>query len=211
MELTPQLWIALGFGLFGGALTLTSNLMKRMVPLRCFAMGANAMFIVQGVVERNWVIAGLHATLFLVNAFRLGTLWLTLIELERAHAELPVKDWLLPYMKRRVCKAGTVLFERGEEANELFYLRRGRVIAPDYPDRAIEAGTVFGEIGIFAKDHKRSVTLACETDCVLHTMTSEQVHTLYLQNPKLGFYLIRLIVERLLAEIQRSVPTASLH
>lgn len=201
--MTTTLEIALAFGLLGGALTIASNLMKRMVPLRCFAMGANAMFIVQGVVDRNWIIAGLHGTLFAINGFRLGTLWRTLVELDRAHAELPVKDWLLPYMKKRSYKAGHVLCRKGDDANALYYLRRGRVIASDYARQTFGAGTVFGEIGVFAKDHKRAATLVCETDCVVHEMTAEQVHTLYLQNPRLGFFFMRLIVERLLREIRR--------
>jgi len=208
-ELSTQFEVALAFGLVGGVLTLASNLMKRMVPLRCFAMGANVMFIVQGTVDRNWVIAGLHGTLFAVNAFRLGSLWRTLADLERAHAEVPVKDWLLPYMKRRSFKAGTVIFSEGDDADELYYLRRGRVVAPGFDREAILPGTVFGEIGIFARDHKRPVTLVCETDCLMHTMTDEQVHTLYLQNPSIGFYLIRLIVERLLQELRRAAPKST--
>lgn len=34
-------------------------------------------------------------------------------------------------------------------------------------------------------------------------MTDEQIYRLYYQNPKLGFYFIQLIVERLLRDLQR--------
>lgn len=201
--MTPHLELALLFGALGALLTLTSNLMKRMVPLRCFAMGANAMFFVQALVDRNWILAGLHTVLFAANAFRLGTLWQTLRVLERARADAPVRDVLLPYMKRKRYKAGTVLFRRGDDAKELYYLRSGRVVAPELGHSVFEPGRLFGEVGIFAKDHKRPATLVCETDCVMHTMTDEAVHTLYVQNPHIAFYMVRLVVEHLLDEIRR--------
>ena len=40
-------------------------------------------------------------------------------------------------------------------------------------------------------------------DAELYTMTDEQIYQLYYQNPKLGFYFMKLIVERLLRDVQR--------
>jgi hypothetical protein len=39
-------------------------------------------------------------------------------------------------------------------------------------------------------------------------MTDEQIYQLYYQNPKLGFYFMRLIVSRLLADVQRHKAAA---
>lgn len=40
-------------------------------------------------------------------------------------------------------------------------------------------------------------------------MTDEAIYLLYFQNPRVGFYLIRLIVQRLLEDLQRQPRAAS--
>ncbi len=70
-------------------------------------------------------------------------------------------------------------------------------------------GSLVGEIGLFTEDRKRTATVVCQTNCVCYTMTDEAIYLLYFQNPKLGFYLIRLIVQRLLQDLQRRPSTAS--
>jgi hypothetical protein len=57
---------------------------------------------------------------------------------------------------------------------------------------------VLGEIGIFAPSHQRMDTAICETGVDLAVIANEKVLELYYQNPKLGMYLIRLVVKRLL-------------
>jgi hypothetical protein len=43
----------------------------------------------------------------------------------------------------------------------------------------------------------------CDTDGELYHMTDEMIFQLYYQNPKLGFYLMRLVTERLLNDVRR--------
>ena len=75
--------------------------------------------------------------------------------------------------------------------------------------RTMGSGSLVGEIGLFTADRKRTATIICETDCVMYTMTDEAIHLLYFQNPKLGFYLVRLIVQRLLADLSRQPEVAN--
>jgi len=64
-------------------------------------------------------------------------------------------------------------------------------------------GELIGEIGLFSPEKVRTMTVVCETDCELYQMTDEQIYRLYYQNPKLGFFFMRLIVERLLRDVKR--------
>ena len=75
----------------------------------------------------------------------------------------------------------------------------GATIGPD---------SLIGEIALFSPDKKRTLTVVCETDCELYMMTDEQIYQLYYQNPKLGFYFMKLIVERLLRDVQRHKAAA---
>ena len=210
--MTTAYEIALAFGAVGALLMLLSNLMKRMVALRVFAMGANSLFIVQATLEHNWIFFALQSSLLAINAYRLWTLWKLVRSLEEAKADHHIKDWLLPQMKKKKFPAGTVLFKKGDDADTLYYIRSGRVRSPELGDATLGPGNLVGEIGVFAQEHKRSVTCICDTDCVLDTMTDEALYLLYLQNPRIGFYLIRLIAQQLATELKRRVeatPTYS--
>jgi hypothetical protein len=194
--LTKDFELALAFGVIGALLLVASNLMKRMVALRVFALAANAAFIVQFVIEKNWILALLQVTLLSINLWRLWSLRQLLKSLEAANADTPIRDWLLPQMRKKKFKAGSVLFTKGEPANELYYLQSGTVSSPDF-GRTLGAGHLLGEIGMFSEDHVRQATVICETDVVCHTMTDEAAYLLYIQNPQIGFYLIRLIIQQL--------------
>ncbi len=61
------------------------------------------------------------------------------------------------------------------------------------------------EIGLFSPEKVRTLTVVCDTDCELYQMTDEQMYRLYYQNPKLGFFFMRLIVERLLRDVKRGM------
>jgi CRP/FNR family cyclic AMP-dependent transcriptional regulator len=206
--LTTQFEIALACGAIGALLMVLSNLMKRMIALRVFATGANVFFFVQFLIERNWILIALQVTLFSINLWRLWTLRQLLRSLEAANADTSIKEWLLPQMRKRKFKAGTVLFRMGEPANELFYIRSGTVTAPDL-GQSLGAGNLLGEIGMFSEDHLRAATCICETDVVAYTMTDEAAYVLYVSNPQIGFYLIRLIIQQLRLQLAvRPVPAA---
>ena len=104
-DIPTSLAIALAFGAIGALLTLASNLMKRMVPLRVLAMIANAMFVVETAIDHNWILCALQGTLFVINAWRLWSIWQTLKQLETMRAADAVREWLLPFMKRKTFKA----------------------------------------------------------------------------------------------------------
>ena len=193
---TPQFELALAFGAIGALLMVVSNLMKRMVALRVFALGANAFFIVEFAIEHNWLLVALQSTLLSINLWRLWSLRRLLLSLEAANADASIRDGLLPQMKKRKYKAGTILFRKDEPATELFYIQSGVVRSPDL-DVTFAAGELLGEIGMFSEDHVRAATVVCETDCVCYTMTDEAAYLLYIQNPQIGFYLIRLIIQQM--------------
>ena len=205
--LTTRFELALACGAIAALLMVVSNLMKRMVALRAFALGANSLFIVQAVLEDNWVFFALQLALLLINVYRLWNLRQLLRSLEQAHADTSIKDSLLPQMKKKKYKAGTVLFNKGELANELIYIQSGTVRSPEF-DQPLGAGNLIGSIGLFSEDHIRAATVVCQTDVVCYTMTGEAVYLLYLQNPQIGFYLIRLTIQQLRSELwRRSAPT----
>jgi len=191
------LGFALGFA--AAALTLTAFVMKSMLPLRTAALASNVLFIAYGTVESLLPIVLLHGALLPLNAARLLEIRKLVRDIESAAADSSVAEWLLPHMARRNAPAGTILFSRGELAEEMFYVHQGKVRIAEYGD-LLGPGTLIGEIGLFAPDRRRTQSVVCDSDCELFSLSQQGLYRLYYQNPKLGFHLIRLIVGRLMRD-----------
>lgn len=195
-------------GLLGVGFCFVSFVMKRMVPLRVLALVANVCFIAYGLVESLLPSIVLNAALLPVNVRRLWEITKLSKEIARATQESPVSQWLLPHMQRRSFKAGEVLFRKGEIADKLFYVASGELRLAEAGGR-IGSGELIGEIGLFSPEKTRTQTIVCETDGELYEMTDEMIFQLYYQHPKLGFYLMRLVAARLIADVRRQQVQAA--
>ena len=147
----------------------------------------------------------LNGVLLPVNARRLWEITKLSKEIARATQDSPVSQWLLPHMNRRSFKAGEVLFRKGEVADKLIYVASGELRLAEI-GRLLGSGELIGEIGLFSPERIRTQTIVCETDGELYQMTDEMIFQLYYQHPKLGFYLVRLVAERLLRDVRGREP-----
>lgn len=197
-------------GLLGVVFCIASFLMARMVPLRVLALVGNVCFIGYGYVESLLPSLAVNVVLLPVNAMRLWEIVKLTKEIERAGEESPVAQWLLPHMRHRAFTAGETLFRKGDAADEIVYVAAGELRIVEIGER-IGAGALIGEIGLFSPDRKRTQTIVCDTDGELYQMTGEMMFQLYYQNPKLGFYLMRLLAQRLLNDVRRrgNAPVAA--
>jgi CRP/FNR family cyclic AMP-dependent transcriptional regulator len=194
--------------LLGVGFSFASFVMKRMLPLRVLALGANVCFIGYGLYE--WLLPSLilNGALLPVNARRLWEIRKLSREIARATEDSPVSQWLLPHMRRVSFKKGEVLFRKGDIADRMIYLAQGELRLEEI-GQTVHAGDLVGEIGLFAPDKKRTQTLVCATDGELYDMTDEMIFQLYYLHPKVGFYLMRLVTGRLLRDVQRHQAAAA--
>jgi len=189
-------------GLLGVGFCFASFAVKRMVPLRTLSIVGNVCFVAYGFVESALPSLALNLVLLPLNVARLWEIEKLSKEIARATQDSPISQWLLPHMRHRSFKAGEVLFRRGEAADRLFYVASGDVRMAEIGQR-IGPGELIGEIGLFSPEKKRTHTIVCETDSELYDMTDEMIFQLYYQNPRLGFYLMRLVAGRLLKDVER--------
>jgi CRP-like cAMP-binding protein len=172
--------------------------MKTMIPLRLVAIGSNVAFMSYallglryGVFGRLYPILVLHACLLPLNVIRLRQ-QRGLVRAVRSVSDEDAIQALIPFMKPESRRSGEVLFRRGDPAESLFLLQEGRVVFPEI-GKHVEAGPVFGEVGLFSAEGKRALTAVCETDSRLLTITKEKTLELYYQNPRFGMFLMRLV------------------
>ena len=64
-------------------------------------------------------------------------------------------------------------------------------------------GSVVGELGMLAPSRMRTQTLECTEDGAILEIAYERIEELYYQNPKFGFYFLRLSTARLFENIAR--------
>ena len=172
--------------------------MKTMIPLRIVAIVSNTAFITYALLGIRYGIFGqvypilvLHACLLPLNVLRLRQLTRLTRAVHQATDD-DVLQSLIPYMKTEMHARGTVLFRQGDPADQLYMIQEGRVRFPEI-DKRIGAGEVFGEVGLFAPQSVRALTAVCEENCRLSAISREKVLELYYQNPRFGFFLIRLV------------------
>lgn len=199
--MTQTLAYLLGF--IGAALMLASYLMKSMLPLRVVALVACCFLAAYGALMQALPTLILYGILVPINLKKTLQMRQLVKAIDNARADTPISEWLLPHMHRRTVKAGTVLWHQGDEAKEMLYLDQGTLRLQEYGELLIE-GALVGEIGLFAPDNKRTLTLVAETDCVLYSLTAEELSLLYYEEPKLAFHVMKVIIARLMHDTEKA-------
>jgi CRP/FNR family cyclic AMP-dependent transcriptional regulator len=189
-------------GYLGALLTFGAYTMKTMIPLRIIGLCANCIFIVYGYMAPVYPQLLLHGVLLPLNALRLYQM-LQLIGKVRTASQGDLNmDSLRPFMSKRACKAGEIIFRKGDLSSAMFYTVSGSYRLNEI-EQDVGPGQVIGEVGLIAPDNKRTLTFECIEDGELLTISYEQVKQLYFQNPKFGFYFLQLISRRLFQDIAR--------
>lgn len=184
------------------ALLLVSTFIPTIIWLRLVALAANVVIVLWGLLTTDYVIAVLGLALIAVNAWRLLEMR-RLVSITRqatAASGAPLTlDWLLPYMRPLAIPADTVLFHKDAPADAMYFVSHGRV---RFEELGIEMGkgALFGEIGIFSHDKRRTATAKVIEDSSLLLISDEKVRELYFQNPEFGFFIVGLITRRLMED-----------
>jgi CRP/FNR family cyclic AMP-dependent transcriptional regulator len=194
-------WIeALGY--LGALLVFGTYSMKTMIPLRIIGLCSNCVFIVYGYMAPVYPQLLLHAVLLPLNSLRLYQM-LQLVGKVRTASQGDLNmDWLKPFMSKRACKAGEIIFRKGDLASAMFFTVSGRYRL-DEIEQEVGPGQVIGEVGLIAPDNNRTLTFTCIEDGELLTISYEQVRQIYFQNPQFGFYFLQLLSRRLFQDIAR--------
>jgi hypothetical protein len=199
--------ISYALGFLGAALMLASYLMKSMLPLRLVALAACVCLALYGWIGAAMPTLVLYGLLVPINAKKAWQVRQLIKAIERAKGDTPVAEWLLPNMTKKQVAAGTTLWRQGDVAQEMLYLESGTVCLVEHAE-LLGPGVLIGEIGVLSPDNRRTLTIRCETDCTLYSLSAEQMAQLYYQNPALGFHVMRLVVQRLSHDVDKARSAA---
>jgi CRP/FNR family transcriptional regulator, cyclic AMP receptor protein len=183
-------------GVAAAGASLYAAYAKTIIPLRIAAIVANVLALIYSTMHGTYPTFALHAILLPLNSWRLHSMLKLVRDIDVATKGDMNTDWLLPYMRPKQFKAGDVMMRKGEYAAEAFYIVSGQVEVVEI-GQTYGKGALLGEIGLFAPDGRRMMTVRCKTDVQAATIAYDQFKELYFQNPQFGFHLLHLIVARL--------------
>jgi CRP/FNR family transcriptional regulator, cyclic AMP receptor protein len=201
-----------GAGYLASALVLATFCMKTMVPLRVAAICSNVAFVVYAFYDDLFPVLTLHLILLPLNALRTAQMLRFTRRVESAAKGDFSVEWLRPFMKETRRKAGEILFSDGDYADCLFMVVAGEIYLEQI-DHTLRAGDLFGEIGLFSADRRRTQTARAITDVDLLWISESELAQICYSKPGLSFYFLRLTTTRLIANGNRVSPitTAALH
>ena len=176
--------------------------MKTMVPLRLVGIASNVFFIGYGYLNPAYPVLILHTALLVLNLVRLREMLALVRNVEEAlHGDLDM-NWVKPFTTTRAMRPGEVLFRKGDEATEVIFIMSGSLRIPEL-GISVPPGEVVGELGMLAPDSKRTASAVCVDGGDILVITYDQVRELFFQNPRFGYFFMRLSSRRLFENMKR--------
>jgi CRP-like cAMP-binding protein len=189
-------------GATGALFYVISMSMKTAIPLRITSLVSVLCLLGSSILARSIPAITLYALLLPVHSIRLYQM-LDLIKKVRVAAGTDLSmDWLRPYMKRRKYRTGDVLFRKGDLADEIFLVGKGRFRVVEL-GAELRPGQIFGELGLLTAGYRRTQSVECVEDGHVLTLPYDEVRALYFENPQFGFYFLQLASGRLLEDKDR--------
>jgi hypothetical protein len=190
MDMQILAWVA-------AVLVFSSFFMQTIVPLRTLAIASNIVFICYallgvryGVFDKVLPILVLHVCLLPLNIVRLRQVKATIHKYREFSSEVPSLDILIPYMTHVSASKGDVLFAMGDVADDVYLIRKGRVLFPEVGKTAI-IGEFFGEVGVFSEHRRRTTSAICENDIELLKISGDKVIELFYQDARFALVIVR--------------------
>ncbi|RMH41561.1 MAG: cyclic nucleotide-binding domain-containing protein [Deltaproteobacteria bacterium] len=187
-------------GYVGSFLMLQTFWMKTMIPLRIAGITANAAMIAYAASAGLYPMLAMQVLMLPVNVWRLAQMRALVVRAAQAAGGSFQPSALLPFMRKERHADGDVLFRAGEPSDRMFLIESGGVRLDELGHR-LGPGDVLGEIGVVSPDNRRTATAVCEGQTVVYSLTTDGVRQLFFQHPDFGFFLIRLVTERLLRNL----------
>ena len=192
---------------FASIFIVATCTMRTMIPLRVCGILANLILIGVSLTTHNYPTLVLHTVLLPLNVYRLRQMLQLVRDVKKSVTGDLSMDWLKPFMTKRKCVAGEVLFYKDEPAEDLYYIVSGRYRLVE-SGIELPVGAIVGELGMLSPEHGRTQTLECIEAGTVLGVSYSKVEELYVQNPEFGFFFLKLASARLfqnIAALERQV------
>jgi CRP-like cAMP-binding protein len=183
-------------------LSVAQYWMKTMIPLRAIAITTNVLFLLYAAMAPVYTTLILNCILLPLNSFRLYEMWSLIRRTENASRSDLDMSWLRPFMTSRRVQSNEVLFHKDDVADSMYLVVSGRFRLTE-TGMEVSPGTVVGELGMLAPERRRTLSLECEQEGEILSLSYERFEQIYFQNPAFGLSFLKLASGRLFQNIAR--------
>jgi CRP/FNR family cyclic AMP-dependent transcriptional regulator len=196
----PQNLFVEAIGYLAAAANIFVFVSNTMIPLRIAAIAANALFAAYFFLKGYYPLFALNAFMAPINAFRLHQMRRLILDVRQATRQADGGafdyEWLRPYMKPLKLPKDVTLHRKGDISEEAYIIVKGEISLLE-PGVTLKAGAFFGEMGLFTEENRRTATVIAATDVELLCVRYDELLQLAAQNPQFGFYLMKLMMQRM--------------
>ncbi len=191
-------------GYLASAASILVFFSKTMAPLRMAAVVANGLFAAYFTLKGIYPMAALNLFMMPINMIRLTQVSRLIEDIRRASAEASNKDfqyqWLEEYAQKISLDANDCLYQKADMAEEAYVLLEGEILLKE-SGIILSPVTLFGEMGLFTEASRRTMTAVTKTKVRLLAIKYDDILLLASENPKFSFYLMHLMVRRMMQNI----------
>jgi len=178
--------------------TIATYSVRTMMTLRIVAILSSLFFTIYAALLQLWPLLGMELILLPINIYRLSQIVSLRNRLSRA-IERDMVDFsvIKAYGKARRVEEGSVIFQRGDPVDRLYYIGAGKVMIEDV-GVVVTAGDIFGEIAFFTDSGTRTATARCIEDAQIYEVDEKRFMRLQFEDPSFGLSVMRTVTRRLL-------------
>ncbi|MEL7252833.1 MAG: cyclic nucleotide-binding domain-containing protein [Pseudomonadota bacterium] len=198
IELTT-LHLIEAIGWTASILTVATYAVNTMIPLRILAIVSSVFFLIYGIMTEIWPMVMMEALLLPINSYRFWQILSLRNALTRVTEDKePDFSVVKSYGKKRTFDAGSIVFEKGDPVDSLYFLAQGRV-AIEGIGVELHDGEIFGEMAFFTESATRTATVRCLEDTLVYELDKTRFMRLQFEDPGFGMAIMRTITRRLQA------------
>ena len=202
-------WIE-AIGWLASLLTVATYSVSTMLPLRLLAIASALCFAVYAFLLQLWPLLVMDLILLPINLFRF---W----QVKSLHGKValaskshhPDFSVIKTYGNLMRMEAGSVVFEKGDTVDRLYYISEGWVRIEEFGIE-LAPGDIFGEIAFFTDAAARTATARCSEKSVIYSIDEKQFMRLQFEDPSFGLAIMRTVTRRLTNDVSRIVEHRAL-
>lgn len=171
--------------------------MRTLLSLRMVAIISNIAFIAYGFTADLLPILILHLLLLPMNVWRTVQQLKANTQMRSVLEKAPETNFLMPFMTVGHFPVDEVIFNKDDAADRFYVVVKGEVEVEEF-GKIIPKGGIFGEMGLFSLDSKRTATVRSKSPVTLAWIDREAILRIYRNHPDFALALTKLIASRLI-------------
>lgn len=185
---------------------MLSIFMKTMDKFRIISIISSVFFIIYALIDRNNYILVFSIVILIINVINIFKIKKTIKSIEETMVDSYSFEWLLPHMKKEIIQENEMIFQKGDKADKMYYIKKGALKIVEI-NKLVEEGNVIGEMGLFSPMKTRTASAKCVRKIEAYTINHTEIVKLYYKSPILVFKIMQLSIKRFIENLTEIIKS----